>query len=174
MPGNSDPPCFTLIDRPLRPDEARLVSGAIRETPNILGYSPRELLALPSCLVAEAENGAFAGVCAIKRFTQKYSEITFILVLPAYRKRGIGAALFHEAFQRLRNQGYTILCISREPSILRLMEEANMNFIAEWRLPLVVHLAKMHHYSSLYRFCEGFRKGPMYSGQPPFRYAVWE
>jgi GNAT superfamily N-acetyltransferase len=163
---------FTLVDRPLLPDEAHQVSAAIRETANILGYSPQELLKIPSCLIAEAGDGGFAGVCAIKRYSPKCSEIVFILILPDYRRQGIGSALFREAFRRLREENQTILCISREPSILRLMEEMEMRFVSEWRMPPLVQLAKFRHYANLYRFRESFRKAPMYRGQPPFRYAL--
>jgi GNAT superfamily N-acetyltransferase len=163
---------FVLLDRPLRPDEAQQVSASIRETPNILGYSPRELLSLPSCLVAETDTGELAGVCAVKRLSRNWSEIAFILVFPTYRKQGIGSALFRLACRRLESQGRTALCISRETSVLRLMEEAGMRFVPEWQLPLAVHMARMRHYASVYRFCEGFRKIPMYKNQPPFQYAI--
>jgi GNAT superfamily N-acetyltransferase len=174
MPRGFDPSLFSLVDRPLRPDEARQISNAIRETPNILGYSARELLAFRSCLVAETKDGTLAGVCVVKRLSRGCSEIAFILILPAYRRKGIGSVLFRRAFTRLAEETQMILCVSREPSILRLMEEAGMRYIPEWRLPLAVHLAKMRHYASVYRFREGFRKTSMYIGKPPFRYAVWE
>jgi GNAT superfamily N-acetyltransferase len=120
----------------------------------------------------ETADGQLAGVCATKRLSGKYHEIAFILILPAYRRQGLGSALFRTAFRRLSDQGYATLCISREPSVLRLMEEAGMRFLPEWRLPLAVHLAKMHHYWSVYRFREAFRKVPMYRDQPPFQYAI--
>jgi GNAT superfamily N-acetyltransferase len=163
---------FTLVDRPLRSDEARQVSAEIRETANILGYSPRELLSIPSCLIIEAADGELAGVCATKRLSGKCHEIAFILIFPAYRRQGLGSFLFKTAFRRLSDQGCTILCVSREPSILRRMEEVGMRFLPEWRLPLTVHLAKMRHYSNIYRFRESFRKIPMYRDQSPFQYAI--
>ncbi len=172
MSGSPRTASFTLVDRPLLPDEARQVSAAIRETANILGYAPGELLKIPSCLIAEASDGGFAGLCVVKRYSPTCSEIVFIVILPAYRKQGIGSALFREVFRRLREEKQTILCISRESSVLRLMEEADMRFVPEWRLPLAVHLAKFRHYANIYRFCESFRKGPMYRSQPPFRYAL--
>ncbi len=95
---------FTLLDRPLRPDEAQQVSAAIRETPNILGYSPRELLCIPSCLVAETGSGEIAGICGLKRLSRKWSEIAFILVFSPYRKQGIGSALFRLACRRLESR----------------------------------------------------------------------
>ncbi|MES2463326.1 MAG: GNAT family N-acetyltransferase [Armatimonadota bacterium] len=174
MPTSPDPRPFTLVDRPLHRNEAQQISVAIRETPNILGYSPEELLSFGGCLVAENDAGELAGVCVVKRLSRHWSEIAFLIVLPAFRKQGIGSALFDEAFQRLRDRGDTILCVSREVSILRLMEKAEMRFIPEWRMPPAVHLAKMRHYSSFYRFWESFRKAPMYRGQPPFRYAIRE
>lgn len=172
MAARLDSSRFILVDRPLRPHEAHQVSSAIRETANILGYPPRELLAIRSCIVAEADDGTLAGVCAIKRLSRTCSEIAFILVLPDYRRQGIGSALFRQAFQRLADQEQTIICISREPSVLRLMEEAGMRFLPEWRLPLIAHLARMRHYASAYRFRESFRKIPLYRCQPPFRYAI--
>jgi GNAT superfamily N-acetyltransferase len=174
MSSRADGDRFTLLDRPLRPEEAQLISEAIRETPNILGYSPQELLAISSCLIAEAEGGELAGVCVVKSLSRQWSEMAFLIVLPAHRKKGVGTALFRKAFLRLSSQGVTILCISREPSVLRLMDEAGMQYLPEWRLPLAVHLAKIRHYSSLYRFREGFRKIPLYQNQPPFQYAVKE
>ena len=163
---------FTLVDRPLLPEEAQQVSRAIRETPNILGYSPRELLSFASCLIMETTDGDLAGVCVTKHLSRSCSEIGFILILPLYRRQGIGSALFHIALQRLVEQRRTILCVSREPSILRLMEASGMRFLPEWRLPVAVHLARMRHYSNAYRFCESFRKMPMYRNQPPFRCAI--
>ena len=172
MSARADTSRFTLIDRALSREEAKAISAAIRETPNILGYSVKELLSFGECLIAETASGEMAGICVMKRIARQWSELVFLIVLPAYRKQGIGAALFREAFRRLSAHGDTVLCISREASILRLMEEVQMQFLPEWRLPFVVHLAKMRHYANFYRFREGFRKGPMYQGQPPFRYAV--
>ncbi|MBC8103894.1 MAG: GNAT family N-acetyltransferase [Cytophagales bacterium] len=168
------PFAYTIRERRLLPDEARMLSSAIRETPNILGYLPRELLAFSSCLVAESTgDGVFAGACLTKHLGRNWCEISLVLVLAGHRRKGVGSALFRAAFEGLREQNRQILCVSREASILRLMEAGGMRFLPEWQLPLPVRIAQARHYSSLYRFREGLRKIPMYRDQPPFRYAVY-
>lgn len=164
---------FTIESRPLCPDEAAQMSAAIRETPNILGYLPRELLTFGPCYVVQTEEGQFAGACVVKKLSARWWEIAAIVVLPAFRKQGIGAALFHQALDDLKQRNVPILCVSCEPSVLRLMERAQMRFVSDTRLPLVVHFAKMRHYSSWYRTREGFRKMPLYHGIGPFKSAVY-
>jgi GNAT superfamily N-acetyltransferase len=160
-----------ITQRSLTEAEATTLSQAIRETANILGYLPRELSKQPVAFVAEVD-GAFAGACVVKRLSSRWSEIGVVLVLPPFRRRGIGSALFEQAFTYLQGENRRVLCTSREPSVLRLMESAGMRFIKEWQLPFAVHVALMRHYSSVYRFKEARRKMPMYKGQPPFRSAI--
>lgn len=161
----------TITRRSLTETEAAILSQAIRETPNILGYLPRELAKQPVAFVAQVE-GEFAGACVVKRLSRHWSDIGAVLVLPEFRKQGIGSVLFRQSFAHLQSENRHILCTSREPFILRLMEQAGMRFVHEWQLPFVVHWALMRHYANGYRVKEGWRKMPMYKGQPPFRSAI--
>ena len=164
---------FSLVERALTRDEAVRLSAAIRETPNILGYPPKELQTFRHCLIAETDTGAFAGVCILKRLAGSWWDLAVVYVFPEYRGQGIGTALFLAGFRHLQDSGQHILCTSREATILRLMAAQGMCDIPDWRLPLGVHLAKSRHYMlSGYRWREAFRKAPMYHDQPPFRTMV--
>lgn len=167
------PPGFTLEERRLRQEEATLLSAALRETPNILGYLPRELTKYAGCLIAVTEEGTrLAGVCIPKRPAPGWSEVAILYVFADYRNQGLGSVLFHAMLDRLRATGDTIYCISREPSVLGWMTGAGMHFVPDWRLPFLVQFARWRHYQSLYRFRETLRKARLYRGQPPFRCAV--
>jgi GNAT superfamily N-acetyltransferase len=166
---------YVITTRPLQAREAVRLSVALRETPNILGYLPQELLRFPDALVVtkQPENG-FAGVCLTKKLPQNWVDIAVIYVFPEYRTHGIGTALFQRALRDLRAQQKRVLCVSREDSVLRLMREEKMRFIHSWQIPFLLQMAYSRHYLSLYRLGEAIRKQAVYPSQPLFRYAVTE
>lgn len=163
-----------LSERSLGREEAERLSTALKETPNILGYTPRELQNFHEVIVAHAdgEDGGAAGVCILKPMPGRWTDIAVIFVFPEYRRRGIGSRLFTAAIQRIRDQKRHVLCVSRDASIIRLMERDGMRFISSMLLPWPVQYAYSIHYSSVYRFKEALRKAAIFRGQPPFRYAV--
>ncbi|MDX1931887.1 MAG: GNAT family N-acetyltransferase [Capsulimonadales bacterium] len=168
-PENAESP----VTRPLTEAEALRLSLALRDTPNILGYLPGELTGFSDALVVESTtDGTLAGVCLIKRLPMNWADLAVLYVFPEHRNRGIGTRLFRDAFARLRTERRHILCVSREPSVLRRMEAERMRFIGSWQLPLPVQWAYSRHYMSSYRFREAFRKQAVFPKQPPFRYAV--
>jgi len=163
---------YSSTERALTRDEAVRLSAAIRKTPNILGYPPKELQGFPDCLIATLEDGTFAGVCLTKHLAGVWSEIAVVYVFPEFRGQGIGTALFQAGFRKLQSADQRILCISREPIILRRMEAAGMRYISAWRLPFSIHVVKFWYMQSVYRQCEAFRKIAVFRGQPAFRTAV--
>ena len=82
-----------IIHRPLTPAEAVQVHQALKDTPNILGYTVRELTRFRDVYVAEEEK-AFAGACFSVELGQNWTEIAALCVLPQWQGRGIGKAVF--------------------------------------------------------------------------------
>lgn len=161
-----------LVRRSLTPAEASRFHEELKTTPNILGYTVKELLGFRDVLVAEAE-GDFAGVCISKDLLFGWTDIAVLYVLPAFRGRGIGTRLYTAAWERARHRGRHIYTLSRSPEVLHLMESLGMEPCASvWRAPLAVHLHMNRHMASWYRTREAFRKGPMMKDSLPLRGAT--
>lgn len=153
---------FRITARPLTLSEAKRLHEELKTTPNILGYTVRELTHFPHVLVAETEAGAFAGACISKDLLLGWTDIAVLYVLPDFRGAGIGARLFKDAFARAQERQRHIYVLSRNPSVIRLMEQSGMETTrAVWKAPLAVHLHQQCHMSSLYRVREAFRKSTM-------------
>lgn len=162
---------LTLTHRPLRPSEAACLHEELKTTPNILGYTVRELTHFADVFVAEGEGGAFAGACVSKDLLFGWTDIAVLYVLPAFRGRGVGTRLYAAAWERARGRGRHVYTLSRSPEVIRLMERYGMTMTGNpFRAPLAVHLHQNRHMASLYRWREAFRKAGMraQSGGPGF------
>ncbi len=148
----------SLIHRPLTLAEARQVHAALRDTPNILGYTVRELTRLSDVYVAEAD-GVFAGLCFSVDMAQNWTEIAALFVLPRFRGRGMGDALFAAAWERAWTRKRHLYVLSRNPQVVGWMEARRMEVSAVgWKAPLAVHWYMARYMASRYRWAEGFRK----------------
>lgn len=161
-----------IITRPLTANEADALSQALRNTPNILGYSPHELRRFPDALLVLTPDGMLAGVCLVKYLPQKWADIAVLYVFPGFRRQGIGERLLFAALARLKLNEWNVLCVSREPSVIRWMGKAEMELVKSPPLPFYASFAYGRHYLSGYRFKEGVRKAFHYGKQPAFRYGV--
>jgi GNAT superfamily N-acetyltransferase len=151
-----------IIPRPLTPLEAACLHKELKTTPNILGYTVRELAHFPNVLVAETAGGDFCGACISKDLLFGWTDIAVLYVLLDFRGAGIGARLFTDAFARAWERQRHIYALSRNPSVIRLMEQSGMDVTrAVWKAPLAVHLHQQCHMSSLYRVREAIRKSTM-------------
>ncbi len=161
---------FTLTHRPLTPAEAQCVCAALRATPNILGYTASELTRLSDVFVAEAEGGAFAGLCFSVNLAGNWTEIAALLVLPEFRGRGIGRALFSAAWARAWARGRHVYVLSRNPQVVGWMEARGMTITnAGWKAPLAVHRHMARHLASRYRWAEAVRKRRAIAQCPPLK-----
>lgn len=148
-----------LTRRPLTHEEARLLHLEMQTTPNILGYTVRELLRLQDVLIAD-HDGGLAGACVSKDLPLGWTDIAMLYVLPAHRGRGIGGALYLEAWRRAWERGRHVFTMSRSPEVIRMMERLGMEPRgALWRMPTPVHLHMMRHMLSSWRLREAVRKG---------------
>jgi GNAT superfamily N-acetyltransferase len=151
----------TLSRRPFTPDEAARLHAEIKTTPNILGYTVRELLRFRDVFVAEAD-GAFAGACIDHDLAFGWTEITALYVLPAFRGRGIGTLLYTAGWEDARRRGRHVVTLSRSAEVIHLMERLGMETTRSiWRAPLAYHLHMNRHMMSWYRTREMRRKARM-------------
>ena len=156
-----------IIHRPLTQSEAALVHLALKDTPNILGYTVRELTRLSDVYAATAD-GQFAGMCFSVDLRQNWTEIAAVCVLPEFRGRGIGHALFNAAWEQAQARRRHVYVLSRNPQVIGWMTARGMEVGGKMRdAPLVVHWHLARHMASGYRMTEGFRKRKAIRECPP-------
>ena len=147
-----------LVHRSLTAAEAVLLHAELKTTPNILGYTVREITGFRDVLVAEVE-GSLAGVCVSKDLLFGWTDIAVLYVLPAFRGRRIGTELYTAAWQRADERGRHIFTLSRSPEVIHLMERFGMEISdSMWKAPPAVHLHMNQHMMSAYRITEMYRK----------------
>ncbi|MBC8142504.1 MAG: GNAT family N-acetyltransferase [Armatimonadetes bacterium] len=158
-------PTVRLENRPLTVDEATILHHELKTTPNILGYSVRELTDFGTGIVAvvESDSGAaFAGVCLCKDLLWNWSDIAVLYVLPAYRGARISSRLFAAAFDALQERSRHVFVLSRTPQIIRLMEQREMKISGSgFAAPLAVHIDINLHMMNAHRWREAVRKQKM-------------
>ena len=156
-----------IIHRPLMQAEAVRVHLALKDTPNILGYTVQELTRLLDVYAAEAE-GQFAGLCFSVDLGRNWTEIAAVCVLPEFRGRGIGHALFQAAWERAQKRRRHVYMLSRNPQVIEWMSARGMEVGGKMRrAPLAVHWHLARHMASGYRMTEGFRKRKAIGQCPP-------
>lgn len=139
----------------------------LKTTPNILGYTVREILRFRDVLIAEVE-GSFAGVCVSKDLLFGWTDIAVLYVLPDYRGKGMGTELYTAAWERARERRRHIYTLSRNPQVIHMMERFGMKVSgAIWSAPLAYHLHMNCHMTSLYRMTEAIRKARLMHGSGP-------
>jgi GNAT superfamily N-acetyltransferase len=166
---DATPPGYRLERRPATDAEARLLHEELKTTENILGYTVRELRrARDLWLAHDATTGALAGMCLSFDLPLGWTEIAALYVLPAHRRRGVGAALLTRAWERAAGRGRHVYMLSRNPTVVAWMETRGMLVSsALWRAPLAVHLFMPLYMASLHRHREAWRKRHLLAAAPP-------
>ena len=160
--------CMTEIThRPLTRAEAVTLHEALKTTPNILGYTVRELEQLRDVFVAEA-GGTLAGVCFCVDLTVGWTEIAALYVLPEYRGQKLGKRLFHAAWERTQQRRRHVYVLSRNPQVVAWMRALGMTVDERlWRAPLAVHWYMARYMASRHRSAEASRKRREIARCPP-------
>jgi len=149
---------FEIIHRRLTIEEARKIHLELRETPNILGYTARELMRLTDVHVATVD-GAFAGATWSFELAFGWTEIAIIIVVRGFRGMGIGKALFEAGWSRAESQERHIYMLSRNLEVVNWMRAKGMTIDRRFfAAPLAVHLHDAVYMASWYRHVEAFRK----------------
>lgn len=162
---------ITIKFRKLTNKEIKVVMEEIRQTVNITGYTQSEWQKFEEFLVAEY-NGELAGVAVIQSISQKWSELTVLLVLSRFRGRGIGNNLFRSAIEHIERGGKNVYTVSRNPIVIRSMQEAGFTFVSLRELPLEINLFNIKFILSWFRLKEYLRKKMYHRELPEFVYGV--
>ena len=158
-----------FVPRPLTPLEAGALCEELKTTPNILGYTVKELLRFRETLVAEVD-GAFAGVCLSKDLLFGWTDIAALYVLPAFRGQGVGTRLYEAAWRRAEARQRHILTLSRNPAVIGLMERSGMTMACSMALsPFALQVHMSWHMMSVYRLRESIRKSADLKAAPALR-----
>ena len=157
----------TITHRPLTREEAIRLHQDLKSTPNILGYTVRELLRLSDVYVAEV-NDAFAGACWSVDLACGWTEIAVLYVFPEFRGEGIGCRLFDCAWSSARSRQRHLYILSRNPQVIQWMKERGMTVNGKlWCAPLAVQWYMTWYMTSWYRWCESIRKHRAIQQCPP-------
>lgn len=161
--------------RPLTRPEAEALHRELKTTPNILGYTVRELVRARDVWVATAgADGAFAGVMLSLDMPLGWTELAALYVLPEYRGRGIARELFDRAWERGASRRRHLYALSRNKQVQEMMRRRGMVLDgALWRAPLAVHLFMPLYMSSPYRNVEAFRKAKSMRETAPLLQGIW-
>ena len=163
---------YEIVKRRLTASEADVLYKEIKTTPNILGLTRGEWRAFKDVWVAE-KDGQMAGVCANRDLPLGWSEVAALYVLPEHRAHGLGRQLFELAFDDLVKRRRDIYVISRNPAIIKMMEERRMRFLAIERMPLGITLFNLAYMAQPYRGWEMLRKQMAFRGdRSGFRGAI--
>lgn len=147
-----------LTHRRLTDVEAASLHTELKTTPNILGYTVRELLRFNDVWVAEVD-GNFAGACISKDLRWNWTDIAVLYVLSDFRGRGLARTLYTAAWERATSRGRHIHTLSCSPEVIHLMTQFGMGMHREmWKAPLAVHLHMHRHMMNRYRWTESLRK----------------
>lgn len=147
-----------LMRRSLTREEAELLHEELKTTPNILGYSVKELLRFQDMFVAEIE-GCFAGVCICRDLHFGWTDIAVLYVLPEFRGRGLGTGLYTTAWEWTQRRRRHIFTMSCSAEVIHLMQRLGMELTTSMsRVPPAVHLHMNRHMMNWYRISEAIRK----------------
>ena len=159
--------------------EVKIVQKEIRKSPDITGYSLRELLVFKNIFKAYL-GGEFTGGCIGFDFPPRlpsglrpaetdgetgggnWTEPSGFLVLPKFRGQGIGKLLYKFAYDEAVNRRRNIYIVSRNPAMQKIMRGSNLTIITKFRqLPQVIRLHSLGFAISWYRLFEAIRKSVM-------------
>lgn len=156
-----------IIHRSLTHSEAERLHAELKTTPNILGYTVRELKRLSDVYVAEV-GGEFAGTCFSVDLAQGWTEIAALCVLADFRGVGLGRKLFWAAWERTQERRRHVYVLSRNSWVVEWMRELDMTVDEKlWRAPWAVHCYMPRYMASRYRFMESVRKRKEIGQCPP-------
>jgi GNAT superfamily N-acetyltransferase len=163
---------YEILHRPLTHSEAVLLHAELKTTPNILGYTIRELKKLTDVFVAEAE-GKFAGACFSIDLAQGWTEIAALCVLSDFQGAGLGKLLFLAAWERTQERQRHVYVMSRNSRVVEWMREQGMTVDEKfWRAPWAVHWYMPRYMASRYRFTESVRKRKEIGLCPPLMQGI--
>lgn len=160
----------TIHKRKLTDTEAAILVSALRDTPNITGYSQEEWLKFSDVWVGQVD-GHFAGVAVNEDFGTYWTYMTALFVRPEYQGKGLGKELFDTLLTAVRECKHGAYTCSRNPVVIKWMKSSGMSLSSTlWSAPLPILFYYLTFYISLYRIREFLRKSKKYKNEPKWVY----
>ena len=164
-------PNLQITHRALTSEEIDLCIQALKETPNITGYTKQEWQNFGKVFVAKV-NSELVAVAVNVEISKHWEELAVLIVLEKFRGRGLGKTLFNLALQDILGRKKNAYTTSRNPIVLNLMKQSGFKFTSLFQLPLPITFFNLRFIYSLYRLQEFLRKQKAFPGQPAFEYGV--
>ena len=161
-----------IAKRALTKEEITQLIDGIRSTPNITGFTAKELNAFGQPWTAEI-SGRLVGVAYVTAIGRHWSDLALLFVWPEFRGRGVGGALFEAAWQEMVANHKNIYIVSRAEPVLKLMRAKTMRFVGLIDLPWPVKWDVIFYaLNNPYRIKEFVRKLIAFPGSPAYHYAI--
>ncbi len=160
-----------ITRRKLDINEARLISHEIRNTGNIIYYSPRELTRFKQCFVAEDTEG-LAG-CFVVTEGGDFIDLKILIVLETRRGLGVGEKLFVAALERYQNTKKIIYLTTRNPVVVKMALTRGFSKIKLTKLPLSAIVYELVWSFNLKRLIVLSEKNKRFPELPPFEYYAY-
>lgn len=169
-----------IIKRKIKKCESELVVEKIKSTPDIIGYSSRELISADHIMVAENDEGKILGVCLNYNFHNEWSKIAALFVIEEFRGQGIGKSLFYTSCRDAIARRKNIYTISANPIVIKMMKDLNFetckNLLrlsqAYRKYQLVFYCHSIQWLVNLYRIKEIIRKRIVYNSKKKFVFGL--
>ena len=157
-----------ITKRKLTLQEAEIISREISHTNNIIGYKAAELTNFPNTFVA-ISNSKLVGISTYVEL-KDWIDRKILIILEEYRGQGYGRKLFDYSIAQTRKLNKSTYTVTRNPAIVKLLEEKGFKRTNLFRLPPPVILHQMKLIFSVYRIKEYLRKLPQIKSGPRFQY----
>lgn len=157
-----------ISKRTLSKGEAVIFSKEITQTPNIVGYLPRELLKLSNVLVIENKT-EIIGILAYVE-TKKFVDLKLMIIRGKFRGKGYGAKLFKNCTDLLADTKKPMYAVTKNPVVIHLLKQAGFVQVRFIQLPVPCMLHQLRMIFSLYRIKEFIKKSIQFPREAKFTY----
>lgn len=160
-----------IVRRKLTEKEAESFCSDIRKTPNITGYTIKELSAFDPAYIAEV-SGRTVGIATYLDIDEEWRDFAVFFVKNEYRGSKIGSKLFETVVAEAKEDGRNLYVTTRTPETIHLAEKFGFEWVNYRNLPTEIRRKNLTVYLNRYRVAEFFRKLFVYRNLKPFRFAV--
>lgn len=156
--------------RKLTKEEAEIISDEIKNTDNIVGYLPSELVDFGDFLVVK-DGDIFIGVLLYKEYIN-FVDFKIFFIRKAFRCKGYGKLLFANFLKEVNNSKKMIYTVTRNPIVAILVKEVGFMEVNFFQLPLGIILHQVKMLFSRYRIKEFYRKGLLNPKKEKYSYWI--
>lgn len=142
-----------IIKKALTELEAKIIQSEISKSPDITGYSLRELLRYKNVFKAY-KGDEFAGCSINIDFGKIWTELGGFVVLEKFRGQGIGKLLFKNAYNDALERKRNIYIVSKNPAMIKIFKDSGLKITHNfWQLPKAIWLYTIIFALNWFRIC---------------------